>query len=353
MEKKILLISEVLSVPFDEGVKNVVFSVCRQANFKKNVLIVTKKGNDTGDIRAKKIKLNRFFVNYELRLILKYFSPDIILYISKSSYSIGAFLRMKILKLMNASSKTVLLGVQHKDCLDGIKGEIIKNFLKPSLVMLMNKFVSQSFVKKKIKVKILPPAVDTNKFCPLSKEDKKRLRIKYNVPSDKTIVLHVGHIKVNRNIECFLNLQKLENIQVVIVGSTSIAIENDLKNRLIEENIIVINKYIPDISEIYKMSDIYVFPVVNVREAIDMPLSVLEAMACNLPVIATRFGALADFFKEDLGFRYFSTAEELTTVIKSFMNMDYSGIFNNRKKVEHFTWENFYNNIIEACEELV
>ena len=65
------------------------------------------------------------------------------------------------------------------------------------------------------------------------------------------------------------------------------------------------------------MSDLYVFPVVNNTEAIDMPLSVLEAMSCSLPVISTRFGGLVDYFEEDTGFRYFNTTDRKSTRLNS------------------------------------
>ena len=162
----------------------------------------------------------------------------------------------------------------------------------------------------------------------------------------------MGHIKVNRNIKCLIEVQKIDNIQVVIVGSTSIAVEGKIKDILIKEGIRIIDKVIPDISKIYKMSDLYVFPVVNNTEAIDMPLSVLEAMSCNLPVISTRFGGLVDYFEEDTGFRYFNTTEELIELVKRIKGMDSVKVYND-KKIEPFTWHRFTNEIITSCNKLV
>ena len=50
--------------------------------------------------------------------------------------------------------------------------------------------------------------------------------------------------------------------------------------------------YIPEVEDIYRLSDLYLFLAESDTAAIEVPLSVLEAMACNLPVICTPFGGL-------------------------------------------------------------
>ncbi len=347
MSKKIILISEALSAPFDEGIKNVAFSLHRQLEMKRDVLSVTKAKNDTGDLKILKIVLNKLFLNNKLRKLIKNYSPDVILYLPEASITFNSFVRAKVLKFINKLSKVVILGVKRVEY-SSIQKSIIANFLKPDLLLLLEKSDGNFFREKGLKVKVLPPAVDNAKFCPATEEEKQKIRAEYNIPNNKKVVLHVGHIRTTRNIECLLQIQKIDNIQVVIVGSTSTCIEKKLKDRLMKEGTRVIDEFIQDISKIYKMSDIYVFPVINKIAAIDMPLSVLEALACNLPIITTRFCGLVDFFKEDVGFRYFDTSEELVKLIKSMEGAE----INNNKKVERFTWDGFANEIIGACDEL-
>ena len=317
MPKKIFLISEALSAPFDEGTKNIAFFLHRELEMKKNVLSLTKEGNNVDNLKVIKIGLNKLFLNNKLRLLLKAYSPDIILYIPENSCTFNSFLRAKILKLISGKIKVVMLGVQHVKY-TYIQNILLTKFLKPDLLLLLGRSDVDFFVKKGMNVKILPPAVDSIKFCPAKEEEKKKLRAEYNIPQSKIVVLHVGHIKTNRNIECLLKIQKINDMQVVIVSSTSKGTDNNLKNRLMKEGIQVIDGFIPDISKIYKMSDIYIFPVFDNTAAIEMPLSVLEALACNLPVITRRFGGLVNYFKEDVGFRYFDTDDELVKIIKLF-----------------------------------
>ncbi len=70
-----------------------------------------------------------------------------------------------------------------------------------------------------------------------------------------------------------------------------------MADELRRAGVLLITHYLPEIVELYQAADAYVFPVPpNPADpsAIDLPLSVLEAAACNLPILATRFGALPD-----------------------------------------------------------
>jgi glycosyltransferase involved in cell wall biosynthesis len=348
--KKILMISEALSAPFDEGIKNVAFSLYKHLKTKSDLVAVTGKENDTNNLTIEKIGLNKMFLNIGLRRLITKHTPDIILYLPEASITFNSFIRAKILKMMSGTAKVIVLGVQHRGY-TSTQEFILSKLLKPDLLLLMGKADESFFLSRGIMVKVLSPAVDCIKFAPSTKAEREKIRGEYNIPNNKTVVLHVGHIKANRNIECLLELQKIDNIQVVLVGSTSMETDHNLKHALVRSGIKIIDVYMPDISKIYGMADIYVFPVLGgVTGAIDMPLSVLEAMACNLPVITTRFRALPDFFREDSSFRYFDTKEELAGLIK---DMDINEEINNNKKMRPFTWNIFADEVLAAGNELI
>ena len=111
----------------------------------------------------------------------------------------------------------------------------------------------------------------------------------------------------------------------------------------------VIDSFVPCIEELYRLSDVYVFPVIEQDGAIEMPLSVIEAMACNLPVLTTRFGCLSMHFSEDPGFRYFETKEELIELVPIMAQISAA----NNKKVADFTWNRMTDSILSAFEKCV
>lgn len=143
------------------------------------------------------------------------------------------------------------------------------------------------------RVTYLRTGVDTKRFHPVSAEQAGRLKEKYGFDPKKKIVLHVGHLNEGRNIR---ELMKIDEVyQVLLVTSTRTKAEQDmaLKAQLLNKtNIRIIEDYLPDIREIYQMSDVYFFPVKEYGHCIDVPLSCLEAAACGKPVITTAYGEM-------------------------------------------------------------
>ncbi len=93
--------------------------------------------------------------------------------------------------------------------------------------------------------------------------------------------------------------------------------------------------------EIFKSSDIYLFP--SYTEG--LPISVLEAMACGLPIVTSAVGGLHDFF-EDGKMGYMSQnaqPEILAALVSRLMNdpdlCSQIGSFNSQYAREHFTGE--------------
>lgn len=139
----------------------------------------------------------------------------------------------------------------------------------------------------------LRTGVDTQRFVPVSAAEKAALREKYHLPTDKQIVLHVGHLTEGRNIRHMTKLD--ERYHGVLVVSTSDLREEDQALRAALEacpNLTIIDRYVPAVEELYQLADVYLFPVVTARHCIDVPVSVLEAAACGLPVASTRYGEM-------------------------------------------------------------
>ena len=68
MNKKIFLISEAISFPFNEGLRNLIYSLIKKLKIKENVHIVTKKGTDINWLSVEKVKPSKLFLNNKLRL---------------------------------------------------------------------------------------------------------------------------------------------------------------------------------------------------------------------------------------------------------------------------------------------
>ena len=90
---------------------------------------------------------------------------------------------------------------------------------------------------------------------------------------------------------------------MVIISSSSTPLDapknEKIKNKLIDSGIVIIDEYLPNIEEIYQLSDLYVFPIEYYLGSISLPLSILEARACGIPVLTTDFGSIRKFLGSD------------------------------------------------------
>ncbi len=346
MQKKILFITEILSVPFDEGMKNVAFSLHKNLAKRVELLSVTEHNNDVGNLYIKKVRLNKLFLSKELRRVIRDYSPDIILYMPETSITFNSFVRARLLRSIGKGARIGLFATL-KRCYNPFQVFLIERFLAPNIVFLFGNFRGLSL--KRLRTHTLPPAIDVDKFSVATEDEKVSLRKRYEIPVDKRVVLHVGHVRPTRNVSALIKVQRLKDVQVLIVGSTSTPRYDELKERLEAEGIIILDQYIANISEVYRLSDIYVFPVRDEIASINLPLSIIEAMACGLPVVTTRFGGVEGYFSEDEGFRYFDTDEELLRLVND-ISMDGRA---NREKVRQFTWERLAGELIDALDETV
>ena len=183
------------------------------------------------------------------------------------------------------------------------------------------------------------------KFEPVTNSRARtRLREEYDLPTDRRIVLHVGHIKHGRNVHWLTDVQAIEGVQVLVIGSTTTEPESEVHAKLLDAGCDVRIEYFPSIEDLYAISDVYVFPTTSEFDAIRCPASVMEALATGTPAISTRFGALPDLFDSSSGAVTFvdSRAElrERVTDEGAFEGSD------PRNAVEPYDWENVITTIV-------
>lgn len=104
-------------------------------------------------------------------------------------------------------------------------------------------------------------------------------------------VLHVGHIRPSRNLTVLMELAR-RGANVLLVASPETDEDRDLSHSLAGAGVTVHRDQVGDLAAVYRAADVYVFPVTDPRGCIETPLSVLEALSCGTPVVATAFGAL-------------------------------------------------------------
>ena len=217
--------------------------------------------------------------------------------------------------------------------------------LKPDLLLVQSTKTERMFHRLGCKTTYLPSGVDMSRFSPVPVATRQQLRDKYEISQNKFVVLHIGHLNKTRNIEVLSRLQR-GNTQVVIVASTTTRASNTIRRELEESGCLILSGYQPKVEELYQLSDCYVFPTTDERGSVEMPLSVLEAMSCNLPVVVTRFGALPQSIEPGDGVIFVESGDDL---IKGVENIQTGSLeVRTRDKVIPFAWEN----IVARLEEI-
>ncbi len=161
------------------------------------------------------------------------------------------------------------------------------------------------------------------------------------------MILHVGHLCSGRGLRALKSLAGQQGLHLVLAASTANPANESLKRELEQAGVEVHHEYLPRIEDLYRAADLYLFPVREGSGSIEFPLSVLEAMACNLPVVTTPFGALAENFLAGDGLQYFQTPEKIPAAMDAVL----SARTDTRAKVEGFSWEAGMETLMSALRE--
>ena len=131
--------------------------------------------------------------------------------------------------------------------------------------------------------------------------DRDEIHEMLGIPNDQLLMISVGEVNHNKNhkaaIEA-LSMCQTKNIHYIIAGVGNCVDEYMALARLhnVADRVHFLG-FRKDVYKILKASDIFVFP--SYREGLSVALT--EAMACGLPVIASRIRGNIDLIDEELG----------------------------------------------------
>ncbi len=304
--KKVLFITEYLNPPYDEGIKKTVYNLFLDLDKRYELQVICRFGFKKDNIHI--ISVNPLFLSKEVKTLIKNFNPDASLYLPFQSSTFASYLRLKVLSVFAKKSKMIFIALQPKPL--NKREQFLVKYIKPKLALTPSPVLKQFWDTLEIPNKLIPLVTDLNVFKPVKDQEfKKELRKKYDLPEDAFIISHMGHLNEGRNLKSLIPLQK-DKVQIVIVGSSSTPKgaqgSEMLKKELLSTGIIIMDRYIEHIEEIYHLSDIYIFPVIGENSSIGMPLSILEARACGIPVITTNYGSVKYFLDDDSDGIYYS-----------------------------------------------
>jgi glycosyltransferase involved in cell wall biosynthesis len=149
------------------------------------------------------------------------------------------------------------------------------------------------------RIHLIPNSVDTTRFAPVEPQQKSFLREKLKLPQNATITIYTGRLVSYKGLPLLLRVWKQirykhENVLLLLAGTGGLDIHNCeaelrdyVKSAGLEEDVIFLGA-VHNVPEYLQAADLFVFPTENDA----FPSSIVEAMACALPVVTTPVGAI-------------------------------------------------------------
>lgn len=240
---------------------------------------------------------------------LKKADPDVLIYIPSSPRFFTNILKIRLWR--DRIPRAILILLQPPE---GI-APFAKRLLGDTKLLAQSDSVSMSEKFPALSFGMIPSGVDTEEFVPASPAERRKAKEALNIPAEEKVVLTIGHQSRLRNLELISEIADDIDARFVFVSSELHDEDSDLDKELRNAGVLTIRKFLPNIREAYAAADCYLFPTVHTSGAIGIPLSILEAMSMNLPVVLSHFNNLKNIIEETSGIFYFKDSQEALSCI--------------------------------------
>ncbi len=288
-----------------------------------------------------------------LKKIIKHFNPDILHAHYATSYGfVGALTGFHPFVISSWGSD--VMKFPNKNF---VAKSILKFNFKRADLLCATSFTIEEYIHQVTDkpVTVIPFGIDLNEFKP------KNVSSLFN--ADDFVLGSIKPLESLYNIDILIKafhklLQKYDNLKLLIVGegSDKDTLSQICKDLGIFEKVIFTGR-IPfkEISNYYNMLDV----LVNISEYESFGVSVVEAMACEVPVVVSNVGGLKEVVKDDLvGLKVNvgdvnDTAKAIERLIID-ENLHEQMAVNARKHVEEkYNWHNNLKQMINEYSKLL
>jgi glycosyltransferase involved in cell wall biosynthesis len=226
---------------------------------------------------------------------------------------------------------------------------IQKSLQQADGIVAVSRYTKQQLLERfdleKDKIAVIHPGMDLEEWEKSDRESRERTGNAFDLPPD--FLLFVGAQEPRKNLPNLLNALRVvhdrhQKIPLVLVGPKGL--DSDNIQRVIRElgldSWVKIVGYVneTELRHIYRMASVFVFP--SLIEGFGIPL--LEAMACGLPIVTSRFSAMPEIAQDAAAYADPGDPEDLATKIIHVLEdkgLREKLISAGEKRVRDFTWE--------------
>jgi glycosyltransferase involved in cell wall biosynthesis len=345
--RKIAVLCEVLHPPLDEGVRILAAELAAALSRRCEVLLLGEHDAEVKGMRVRGVLHDRLFAGAPLARALAEGRPDALLYVPWTSLTPRTFLRVGMLRRRLPAAGLGVLALQPRKV--DLLSRLALKLGRPDELFAIGPEVVRQADALGLRSLRLEGGVDLDRFQPIGGESPIALRRGLALPASAYLVLHVGHLKPTRGVRVLKSLQALGGIQTVLIASSSTEWDSETRRDLQRAGVRVIDHHVPNVEEYYRAVDCYLFPVTSSLDAIELPLSVLEAMACDLPIVTTRFGGIPALMEGvDRGVIFVASEEEIPRAVLALRKDRPRPDL--RSRLRQLTWDAMAARIAESLE---
>ena len=206
----------------------------------------------------------------------------------------------------------------------------------------------------------LPDGIDLASID-ASLNGQKILRQDLGISDNDFVIINVNRLAKNKGVNYLIKAsailkKQIPNIKMIMIGTGPEEKKlTSLIKKLSLENIVHHFKNIPEniLFQYYRLGDVFVCPTLNEG----LPIVVLEAMACGLPIVATNVAGNPQVVKEGINgcLVPVASAEGIANgVIRMWQNRNRGEMgIRSREMVEKYDWGNIAKIAIKKYEELL
>ena len=339
---RVCVISDCLVEPYVEGARNLARGLVEGLRATAEVLAISTADTAGPGPGVHWLPTGRPLVNTQLWDQVRRFRPQVVLYVPWSSASLLGFLSAKVLALALPSTLVIMAAFQRRRY--GWLARRAARWLAPHVTLCLSDATRDRLQAMGVPAARMAVGVDSSRFRPASPSQQAKVRALYGLPQGERIALHVGHMKRARNVHVLEHVARLAGWTSVLVASPATQGDAGMEDELRAAGVTVLRRALPNVAELYRAADCYVFPVTHEQECAEVPLSVLEALAAGLPVVSTRFGGLPDLLPDEPGITWVEGPADVAPAVSD-------GRFSRpgRASVRRLNWPRVAADVVQQC----
>ncbi|MDP3918840.1 MAG: glycosyltransferase [Nanoarchaeota archaeon] len=218
-------------------------------------------------------------------------------------------------------------------------------------------------IAKPKKCSVIHNILDSEKFKP----QESNLRKKLNIDKNTKVILFLGLLVEKKGlpylVNAFKKIHEEDNNTVLIIGGHGIELDHlkklGTKLNIIDKMIFLGHIEADKTPELFNIADIFILPSIidSQGETETLGVVLLEAMACEKPVIASRIGGIIDFVDDKVGYlvepkNSDQIAEKAILLLKDEKKRKELGKAGRKRVLEKFSAEKLTQDLLKVYKEV-